>query len=169
MANEPSGSADAFDIRAIRQLVKLMNENDLAEIDIRKDSQRIRLRKRGADVMTVAAPSVPATAPSAPAPSPPSSPSRVVEKPAAHESATNYVEIKSPMLGTFYRASAPDAEPFVQVGSHVDQDTVVCIIEAMKVFNEITADCRGKIVAILGENAQAVEYGQPLFRVDTTG
>ena len=73
------------------------------------------------------------------------------------------------MLGTFYRAPSPDAEPFVEVGSHVDNDTVVCIIEAMKVFNEITADCRGKIVAVPVENAQPVEYGQVLFRVDPTG
>ena len=73
------------------------------------------------------------------------------------------------MLGTFYRAPSPDAEPFVQVGSHVDNETVVCIIEAMKVFNEITADCSGKIVAVLVENAQAIEYGQVLFRVDPNG
>jgi acetyl-CoA carboxylase biotin carboxyl carrier protein len=80
-----------------------------------------------------------------------------------------YTEIKAPMLGTFYRASSPDAEPFVQVGSHVENETIVCIIEAMKVFNEIAAEVRGKIVAILVENGQPVEYGQPLFRVDPTG
>ena len=163
MANEPSVPSDAFDLKSLRQLVKLMNENDLAEIDLRNGPQRIRLRKRGSEVVPVAAVApahLPATAASPPAALP--------AKPAG-EPASNLVEIKSPMLGTFYRAASPDAEPFVQVGSHVDNDSVVCIIEAMKVFNEITADCRGKIVAVAVENAQPVEYGQVLFRVDPTG
>ncbi len=157
MANEPSGLGEAFDLKSLRQLVKLMNENDLAELDLRSGTQRIRLRKRGNEVVPV----VPA--PAAVHASPPAA-ARAAAEPAA-----NVIEIKSPMLGTFYRAASPDAEPFIQVGSHVDSDTVVCIIEAMKVFNEITADCRGKIVAVAVENAQPVEFGQVLFRVDPTG
>jgi len=168
MANEPSGSTDAFDLKSIRQLVKLMNENDLAEIDLRNGAQRVRLRKRGSEVVPVVATAPPAFVASAAPPvyaTPPAAPTTAT----AAQPANNYVDVKSPMLGTFYRSPSPDAEPFIQVGSHVDNDSVVCIIEAMKVFNEITADCRGKIVAVLVENAQPVEYGQVLFRVDPTG
>ena len=168
MANEPSGSSDTFDFKSIRQLVKLMNENDLAEVDLRKGTQRVRLKKRGSDVVPmVAAPAgmaAPAAVPVASLTPPPAAAQTATPEPTG-----NLIEIKSPMLGTFYRSPSPDAEPFIQVGSHVDNDSVVCIIEAMKVFNEITADCRGKIVAVLVENAQPVEYGQPLFRVDPTG
>jgi acetyl-CoA carboxylase biotin carboxyl carrier protein len=167
MALEPNPSSDAFDLKSIRQLVKLMNENDLAEIDLRNGAQRVRLRKRGSETVpilsaapAVASPPPPAAHAATPAGTPPG--------PSA-PAPNNFTEIKSPMLGTFYRSPSPDAEPFVQVGSHVDNDSVVCIIEAMKVFNEITADCRGKIVAVLVENAQPVEYGQALFRVDPTG
>jgi acetyl-CoA carboxylase biotin carboxyl carrier protein len=164
MANEPSASSDAFDLKSIRQLVKLMNENDLAEIDLRNGVQRVRLRKRGSEMVPVVA-----AAPTALAPAPPPAPAAAPSAPSPAPAASNLVEIKSPMLGTFYRSPSPDAEPFVQVGSHVDNESVVCIIEAMKVFNEITADCRGKIVAVPVENAQPVEYGQVLFRVDPTG
>jgi len=82
--------------------------------------------------------------------------------------AKQLIEIKSPTPGTFYAAPSPDAEPFVRVGSKVQPDTVVCLIEAMKVFNEITADCTGTIVAVMVENQQPVEYGQVLFKVDPT-
>ena len=164
MALEPSASSDAFDLKSIRQLVKLMNENDLAEIDLRNGAQRVRLRKRGSEVVPVVV-----GAPAAPAPAPPPAPAAAPSAAPSAPAASNLIEIKSPMLGTFYRAPSPDAEPFVQVGSHVDNESVVCIIEAMKVFNEITADCRGKVVAVLVENAQPVEYGQVLFRVDPTG
>ena len=162
MALESNQANDAFDLKSIRQLVKLMNENDLAEIDLRNGAQRVRLRKRGSEVVPVVA-----AAPVVAAPAPMPVPAASTSSPAP--AASNLVEIKSPMLGTFYRSPSPDAEPFVQVGSHVDNESVVCIIEAMKVFNEITADCRGKIVAVQVENAQAVEYGQVLFRVDPTG
>jgi acetyl-CoA carboxylase biotin carboxyl carrier protein len=167
MALEPSAPSDAFDLKSIRQLVKLMNENDLAEIDLRNGAQRVRLRKRGSEVVPVVS-----AAPAVAAPAPPAAHATVATAPPptpAAPASSNYAEIKSPMLGTFYRAPSPDAEPFIQVGSHVDNESVVCIIEAMKVFNEITADCRGKIVAVLVENAQPVEYGQALFRVDPTG
>ena len=163
MASEPSSSSDAFDIRTLRQLVKLMNDNDLAEVDLRNAEQRIRLRKRGSEIVPIptAFPAVMPAADRAAVAAPPPGP----EKTATSEAAAQYVEIKSPMVGTFYRASSPDAQPFVQVGSHVDVDAVVCIIEAMKVFNEIAAETRGKIVAILAENGKPVEYGQRLFRM----
>ena len=170
MANEPSGSTEAFDLKSLRQLVKLMNENDLTEVDLRRGTQRVRLRKRGSEVVpVVAAPSAIVAQPASHAPAAHATPPAETTAPTAAPAPSNFIEIKSPMLGTFYRSPSPDAEPFVQVGSHVDNDSVVCIIEAMKVFNEITADCRGKIVAVLVENAQPVEYGQVLFRVDPTG
>jgi acetyl-CoA carboxylase biotin carboxyl carrier protein len=148
-------------------LVKLMNENDLAEIDLRNAAQRLRLRKRGNELVPVLAaappPSQPTQAPPAPAPPTPKAPAEPVEQEFPG------IEIKSPMLGTFYRASSPDAEPFVQLGSHVEPDTIICVIEAMKVFNEIAAEARGKITAILVENGQPVEYSQAMFRIDPTG
>jgi acetyl-CoA carboxylase biotin carboxyl carrier protein len=169
MAGEPNSAPDAFDIRSIRQLVKLMNDNELAEIDLRSGMQRIRLKKRGSEMLpVVAAPTAVATAPLA-TPAPPANAAQLPPTPTTTETKTKFLEIKSPMLGTFYRSPSPDAEPFVQVGSHVDNETVVCIIEAMKVFNEITADCSGKIVAVLVESAQPIEYGQVLFRVDPNG
>src|SRR5437899_698141 len=119
MANEPHGSADAFDLRTIRQLVKLMNENDLGEIDLRNATQRIRLRRRGTEIVPVLS-----TATGQP-PSPaslalaPGGPEALPKSPSV-EPAARYVEIKSPMLGTFYRASSPEAEPFVDVGTEVE-------------------------------------------------
>lgn len=165
MGSGPSDSIVAFDLKVLRQLVKLMNDNDLAELDLRNDTQRIRLRKLGAEVVSTTVPNLPALAGERQAPAQASASSTNERK----EAKSELVEIKSPMLGTFYRANAPDAEPFVQIGSHVEHDTVVCIVEAMKVFNEIPAETHGKVVAILVENGQPVEYGQSLYRVDPTG
>jgi acetyl-CoA carboxylase biotin carboxyl carrier protein len=168
MSGEPSASEN-FDIRSIRQLVKLMNDNDLAEIDLRSSTHRIRLRKRGSEVIPLMTPVAQAPSAAAPVPVPTQPAQSAVANATAPDQRSKLLEIKSPMLGTFYRSPSPDAEPFVQVGSHVDNESVVCIIEAMKVFNEITSDCSGKVVAVLVENAQPVEYGQVLFRVDPAG
>ena len=164
MGKETTDSTDAFDLRILRQIVKLMNENDLAEVDLRNAIQRIRLRKHGSEATPVlsAAPAIPPHGHAA-------APAAAETKGGAADTASHLIEIASPMLGTFYRASSPDAEPFVQVGTHVEPETIVCIIEAMKVFNEIAAETRGTIVAVLVENGHPVEYGQPLFRVDPTG
>lgn len=154
---------DVFDVRKVRRLVELMNEHDLAEIDLRQGEQRLRLR-RGADapVMTTvpaaAAPAAPAAAPPAAAPPTPAA------APAAAEPAGTV--IKSPMVGTYYPSSSPEAAPYVNVGDQVGPDTTICIIEAMKVFNEIPAECSGKITEILVEAGAAVEFGQPLFRIE---
>ena len=159
MANAGSTPGDVFEVRKVRRLVELMNEHDLAEIDLRQGDQRIRLR-RGADpaTTTIAAPlgvvapraeseAAPAETPSAPPPD-------------------DSTLIRSPMVGTYYAAASPDAPPFVKVGDQVGPETTVCIVEAMKVFNEIPADCEGKIVATLVESGDAVEFGQPLFRIE---
>ena len=150
-----SGLGDVFDVKKIRRLVQLMKEHDLSEVDLEQGEQRIRLR-RGGDVV-VQAPS-------------PTTPSQLAPQ-ASVETGTDKAAlavIKSPMVGTFYVSSSPEAAPFVKIGDHVGPDSTVCIIEAMKVFNEIPAEVSGKIVAALVENGDPVEYGQALFKVDVS-
>ncbi len=155
---------DIFDVRRVRRLVELMKEHDLSEIDIREGETRIRLRRGGLvgePMVTMAAPHAlagPAAGQAAAAP---------VEHAKAEES--HIALITSPMVGTFYAASNPESPPYVKVGDHVGPETTVCIVEAMKVFNQIPAEVSGKIVAVLVENGQPVEFGQPLFKVDTRG
>mgnify|MGYP001770753523 FL=1 len=160
-SHDASDAAGPFDVRTIRYLIRLMRRHDITEIDLRDGTRRVRLR-RGGPVSAGGAASVPAPATPAPA-LPTESPQSSAAAPAKQ-----LIEIKSPTPGTFYAAPSPDAEPFVRVGSKVQPDTVVCLIEAMKVFNEITADCTGTIVAVMVENQQPVEYGQVLFKVDPT-
>ncbi len=145
-----------MDINEIRELVRLMVDNDLAELDVSDGENKVKL-KRGADdkPVIVAAP-VPAAAV-------PSDGKADSVKPAIIEE--NLIEIKSPMVGTFYNAASPDSEPYVSIGSGVGADTVVCLIEAMKVMNEIKADCSGAVAEICVRSAQPVEYGQVLFRI----
>jgi acetyl-CoA carboxylase biotin carboxyl carrier protein len=153
-----------FDMGRIKQLVKLMKDNDLSEIDLEWEKSRIRVR-RGA-TMIASAPIPTYAPPPAAAVSAPSGGEAPASKSAA---ASGLLEIKSPMVGTFYSASSPDADPFVKVGSRVAPDTAVCIIEAMKVFNEIQAGVAGVIRAIAVENGAPVEYGQVIYRVDPNG
>jgi acetyl-CoA carboxylase biotin carboxyl carrier protein len=143
-----------------------MSRHDLSEIDLCEGELRIRLRRgaRGKVITQVPAPA-PVAAPVAP-PAPAARPDGEA-KPAKPDKAT--VPIKSPTPGTFYASPSPDAEPFVRVGTRVTPTTVVCLIEAMKIFNEITADCTGVIKNILIESQQPVEYGQMLFEVDPSG
>ena len=159
----PTPNQDIFDVRQVRRLVELMKEHDLSEIDIREGDTRIQLR-RGADpVVTVAAPQ-PAAAPVAAAGG---AAAAAAEPPRLDDA--HIAVIKSPMVGTFYAAPNPESPPFVKVGDHVGPETTVCIVEAMKVFNQIPAEVSGKIMAVLVENGQPVEFGQPLFKVDTRG
>lgn len=154
-------SEDVFDVERIRRLVRLMEEHDLSEIDLRQKEERINLRRGGAMPPAVyQAPPAPLAAPAAPAATAPPTP------PAGD--GPGIVTIKAPMVGTFYGRANPESEAFVKVGSMVQPDTTVCIIEAMKVFNEIPAEVSGKIVAVLAENEQSVEFGKPLFKVDTS-
>ncbi|MCL6576018.1 acetyl-CoA carboxylase biotin carboxyl carrier protein [Kyrpidia sp.] len=176
-----------FRVTEIRELIRLMDETSVVELEVESEGARLSIRKAQA-----AAP-IPAVAPAAPAASAVLPQAAPVEKttaiqeqtaPATPEPRTpesksegtgngggksevdaSLYTITSPMVGTFYRAPAPDADPYVQVGSRVDEKTIVCIVEAMKLMNEIEADCRGEIVEILAENGQLVEFGQPLFRV----
>jgi acetyl-CoA carboxylase biotin carboxyl carrier protein len=169
VADDTSKIPSPFDVRTIKDLVLLMSRHDLSEIDLREGDLRIRLR-RGPQGVTVAGGAVTTLLPaSMPAPTVPTA---AEPKPVADEQARQSKgghEIKSPTPGTFYASSSPDAEPFVKVGSKVTPDTVVCLIEAMKIFNEITADCSGTITEICVNNQQPVEFGQVLFTVEAGG
>jgi acetyl-CoA carboxylase biotin carboxyl carrier protein len=151
---------DAFDIDRIRKLIELMKEHELSEVDLRQSAQRICIRRGGQVPPMIAAPMA--------VPSPPASaaPSVTTSSP---EDGPHIAIIRSPMVGTFYTKANPNAKNFVEVGSEVGHDTTVCIVEAMKVFNEIPAEVRGKIVAILAKNEETVDFGKPLFKVDTRG
>lgn len=155
---------DVFDLGRIERLVELMKVNDLTEIDLAHGEHRIQLRRdNGTAVLAPAAIPVPASAAvpvpvSAPAPAAPSA-----------EESSAIKEVVSPMVGTFYLSPTPDAPAFVKVGDLIGPEKTVCIIEAMKVFNEIQAELAGRVVAVLAKNGDGVEYGQPLFKIDTRG
>jgi acetyl-CoA carboxylase biotin carboxyl carrier protein len=159
-----SGStpANVFDVNKVRELIELMNEHELAEIDLKQGDQRIRLRRP--EATTIAATPAMFPAASFAAPSSQSGGEKKAAEAAADES--KFTVIKSPMVGTFYAAANPDSPPFVKVGDRVGPDTTVCIVEAMKVFNEIPAECSGRVVAILAQSGDPVEFNQPLFRVE---
>jgi acetyl-CoA carboxylase biotin carboxyl carrier protein len=160
---EPKSSPDVFEIDRIRRLVELMKEHDLSEVDLRESRQRIRICRGPKDAPRVAY---------GPPPPPASHPATPSHQPLATSTspadAANITVIKSPMVGTFYIRPNPKAEPYVKIGDQVDTTTTVCIIEAMKVFNEIPAEVRGKLVAVLCEDGEAVEFDKPLFKVDTS-
>jgi acetyl-CoA carboxylase biotin carboxyl carrier protein len=163
--NAPAApNQDIFDVRRIRRLVELMKEHDLAEIDLQQGEVRIRLRG-GAAVGLPAVTAAPAPVASVAAAAGPPAPESVA--PAADAAGKGIVFVKSPMVGTFYAAPDPDSPPFVKVGDHIGPETIVCIVEAMKVFNQIPAEAAGRVIAVLVENGAPVEYGQPLFKVDT--
>lgn len=161
MKDGGSGPNDVFDVRKVRRLVELMNEHELAEVDLRQGDQRIRLRRGHEPLVQMGA----TLAASTPALSAAPAPAAAQAAPAPAVDDANITYVTSPMVGTFYVASSPDTPPFVSVGDSVGPDSVVCILEAMKVFNEIPAECSGKILARLAENGDAIEYGQKLFKV----
>jgi len=158
-------SNDTFDLKRVKQLVELMKANDLTDIEIKQGDGEIVLR-RGSQVATVMSSmpfaAMPAQAAPVAAPLLAAAPSAPAAQ--APEDANTTV-IKSPMVGTFYTASSPDKPAFVKVGDTITPEKTVCLIEAMKVYNEIQAECSGKIVAILVKNGETVEFGKPLFRV----
>ena len=134
----------------IRELAELMHETDLFELELEEENTRIRLRRRGEATylpQPVAAPAAPAAAP------------------AAAEAREDLRVVVSPMVGTFYRAPSPESDPYVQPGDRIEVGSVLCIIEAMKVMNEIRAEVAGEVAEILVANGEAVEYGQPIFHI----
>ncbi|MBX3586472.1 MAG: acetyl-CoA carboxylase biotin carboxyl carrier protein [Ramlibacter sp.] len=147
-----------MDLRKLKTLIDLVSESNVSELEITEAEGKVRIVKGGGAMVQSYVP-MPAPAPAG-APQPVAAPAPVVaEAPAGHV-------VKSPMVGTFYRSSSPGAKPFVEIGSQVKQGETICIIEAMKILNEIEADKTGTIAQILGENGQAVEYGQPLFVIE---
>lgn len=148
------------DTKRVKELIALMAENGLTEIELVEDKSKITL-KRG--TVAIAAPAVhAAVAHPAPAHTPPAAPSAPTPAATPEE---KLIPIKSPMVGTFYSRPNPDSPAFVTVGSAIGEDSVVCIIEAMKVFNEIRSEVSGTVVKVLIQNGQAVEFGQPMFMV----
>ncbi|MBA2115996.1 acetyl-CoA carboxylase biotin carboxyl carrier protein [Bremerella alba] len=169
MSDSKSTSSKVFNVETVRSLVELMKQHDLSELDLREGDQKISL-KRGGQPPIYAAPAPMHAAPMPVAQAPAGSPGQVAsggsEAPAAD---SHLVAIKSPMVGTYYSKPKPDADSFARVGDHISDDSVVCIIEAMKVFNEIKAEMSGKIVKVLVKDEEPVEYGQPMFMVDPQG
>ena len=159
-----------MDFKDIKKIVELMDEHGLSQFKLEQDETKLELKKGGdADVSAISQLMAAAPAPivAAPAATPAALP---VAAPAADSGGlpAGTEEITSPMVGTFYAASAPDADAFVKVGDKVSAETTVCIVEAMKVMNEIQAEISGEILEILGENGTAVQFGEPLFRVKTS-
>jgi acetyl-CoA carboxylase biotin carboxyl carrier protein len=143
------------DLKDIKALIDLMKKNDLSVFEMEKDGFRIKLQKGLGDQPIVMSTAAPAVA---------NGPAAAGAAPASAESASTK-DIVSPMVGTFFQAASPDAAPFVDVGTKVNEDTVVCIIEAMKVMNEIKAETSGVIAEVVAENSKPVQFGQVLFRV----
>ena len=156
-----------IDIRKLKELVRLMVANDLTEIDLRDSEEQVTLHRPGPGgtpvVQQIASPAHP-PAPQAVASAPAEAPAQS-ETAAPADDTAGLVPIASPMVGTFYAAATPDAEAFVSEGDTVNDDTVVCIVEAMKIFNEIKAETSGTIAKVLVSNGDAVEFGQDLFLV----
>ena len=173
--------------KEIQELIRLVTKSNLTEFKLKDGEFEVTIRteeyakSKGQTTQVISAPSPVVAMPSAPAPAPvsptPSAPAPAVtpteksaEKPApAAESDGNYIQIKSPMVGTFYRSSSPEKPPYLQVGDSVQKGSVVCIIEAMKLFNEIESEVSGKVVKVLADDASPVEYDQPLFLIDPNG
>jgi acetyl-CoA carboxylase biotin carboxyl carrier protein len=164
MSDAEPAPNQVFDLERIRDLVELMKEYDLSEVDLRQGTQRIRLA-RGGEVHFVPA-SHASALPGSPASSASSAPPPA---PAAAFEGPHISYIKSPMVGTFYSRPNPNTAAYVKVGDYVEPDKTVCIIEAMKVFNEIPAEVRGRIVAVMVNDEEPVEFGKPLFKIDTSG
>lgn len=153
-----------MDLKQIHELIKVVNKSNIGEISIEDKDGKVTIKQKEAPIVTVAAqpaaPQVYNVATSAPIPT------TAPAQPAAPVKTDNYITIKSPMIGTFYRKASPDKPSFAEVGDEVTVGKVVCIIEAMKLFNEIESEVSGKIVKVLVDDASPVEYDQPLFLVE---
>lgn len=153
-----------MDLNYVKKLIKLLSESGVDEIEIEEDGKRVRLAKHSGNSVVVQQPGVASLPVVAQAPVPVTQ--AAAATPPASATQTQYHEVRSPIVGTFYRAPAPDAAPFVTVGSSVDSGTVLCIVEAMKLMNEIESDVSGKVAKVLVENGRPVEYDQVLFLIE---
>ncbi|MFA6384091.1 MAG: acetyl-CoA carboxylase biotin carboxyl carrier protein [Candidatus Omnitrophota bacterium] len=153
-----------MNIKEIKEMLALMSENNLVELEIEKDGTKIRLKKSTPGGDNYSGPYVIEREKSGPAGA--RSAEQIQAVPVAEKPAIKTVEIKAPMVGTFYRAPSPEAPPYAEAGQVVEPGQVVCIIEAMKLMNEIKSEIRGKVVEVLVENAEPVEYGQSMFIIE---
>jgi len=149
-----------MNLKELKEMINLMNENNLVEIEVEREGLRVRIKKGISNIPEITQEKyiiqpagVTHTAEPTKEPQPPTA---------------KRIEINAPMVGTFYRAPAPDAPPFVEVGDEIEPGQVICIIEAMKLMNEIKTEAKGKVVEILVENAEPIEFGQPLFLIEPT-
>ncbi len=150
-----------MDIETIKTIIGLMKSNELSEFEMEEEGLRIAIKRRnGTEHQVVLSQAAPVAMAPIPAPAAPAA------APVAKPEESKYIEIKSPIVGTFYRSPSPDAEPYVSVGQEIDKETVVCIVEAMKVMNEIKAEVKGVIRKMLVDNATPVQFGQTLFLVE---
>jgi acetyl-CoA carboxylase biotin carboxyl carrier protein len=157
-----------LDLKQIKQIIELMKRSELTEFAVEEEGFKLKIRRgsTGLPIVTTMSPgSGSPFAPSESAPAATPAPAAAGAAPAAAKEESGVTYIKSPMVGTFYRAASPDSKPFADVGLKVVENTVVCIIEAMKIMNEIQAETKGAILEVLVENGQPVEYGQRLFKV----
>ncbi|UAY50884.1 acetyl-CoA carboxylase biotin carboxyl carrier protein [Ferruginibacter albus] len=156
-----------MDLKKIQELIKLINKSNIGEITIEEEGTKITLKQKkdyvpSHQVYNIPSGQQPIAPPPPPAPTQAAAPAPKAETPKAD----NLITIKSPMIGTFYRQAGPGKPVFINIGDEVEEGSVVCIIEAMKLFNEIESEVKGKIVKVLVEDASPVEYDQPLFLVD---
>jgi len=158
------GAAD-MDLRKLKKLIDLVQESGIAELEVSEADEKVRIVRGGRPSVEAAAFASPSGAVEAPSPVPAALTSPAPAATAAPEIAGHTV--KAPMVGTFYRAASPEAKPFVEVGDSVKAGQTICIIEAMKLMNEIESDIEGVVKAILAENGQPVEYGEPLFVIES--
>ncbi len=152
-----------MDIKQIQDLIKFVQKSGVNEVSIEENDFKITIKTNQAPTVVTA--SIPAAVPLAAAPAPVAAAPVAAAAPAVSES-DNYITIKSPMIGTFYRSASPDKPAFVNVGDEINAGQVVCVVEAMKLFNEIEAEISGRIVKVLVDNASPIEYDQPLFVVE---
>jgi acetyl-CoA carboxylase biotin carboxyl carrier protein len=160
LADAAPNTPRPFDVETVKFLVRLMSRHDLSEIDLHEGDRRIRLRRGPTGTVSYAPVALPAAAPA-------QNPASAAPTPAA-EPAKKLHEIKSEFVGTFYSRPKPEAEPFIKVGSKLKPDTVVGLIEAMKLYNDVTAGCTGVVAEVVVEDKQAVEFNTVLFRVELT-
>lgn len=160
----------SMDIKQIQDLIKFVSKSGVNEVSIEEKDFKITIKTNQAPTyVTASVPAAVAAQPVVAAPAAPAAPAEAPAPAASKEKApenSNLITIKSPMIGTFYRSSSPDNPPFVNVGDEISAGKVVCIVEAMKLFNEIESEVSGKIVKVLVDDAQPIEYDQPLFLVD---
>lgn len=161
MSNESPSEVQVFNVDTIKQFVELMNDHELTEIDLQQADQKIRLCKK--EALVAASPAAAQVA--APVASAPRADAGAAAAPVDD---ANIVTINSPMVGTFYSKPKPESEDYVKVGDSVNPDTCVCLLEAMKTFNELPAGVSGKIVAVLVQNEEPIDVNKPLFKVDTS-